>query len=89
MKLFGQVACEGITAAHIQKLQAEMKGAGCKNTYNNLVLGATGWVMKLAKVWRGIRDDVKRLSEKDNKPVARVLEPKEKQRLFRCCQDQF
>jgi integrase len=82
IKLFGQVACEGITAAHIQKLQAEIKDAGCKNTYNNLVLGATGRVLKLAKVWRRIRDDVKRLSEKDNKPVARVLEPEEKRRLF-------
>jgi integrase len=81
-KLFGHLACERITAAHIQQLQAEMKDDGCKNTYNNLVLGATGRVLKLAKVWRRIRDDVKRLSEKDNKPVARVLEPEEKRRLF-------
>jgi len=81
-RLFGHVPCEGITAANIQQLQAEMKNAGLKNTYNNLVLGATGRVLKLAKVWRRIRDDVKRLSEKDNKPVARVLEPEEKRRLF-------
>jgi integrase len=59
-----------------------MKGTGLKNSYNNLVLGATGRVLKHAKVWRRIRDDVKRLSEKDIKPVARVLEPEEKQRLF-------
>jgi len=81
-QLFGHVPCEGITAAHIQQLQAEMKNSGLKNTYNNLVLGATGRVLKLAKVWRRIRDDVKRLSEKDIKPVARVLEPEEKRRLF-------
>src|ERR1035437_2067173 len=81
-QLFGQVPCDGITAANIKQLQAEMKNAGLKNTYNNLVLGATGRVLKLAKVWRRIRDDVKRLSEKDNKPVARVLEPEEKRRLF-------
>src|SRR6266567_3485851 len=37
-KLFGDVACDRITAAHIQELQAEMKNAGRKNTYNNLVL---------------------------------------------------
>ena len=47
-KLFGQLACERITAAHIQQLQAEMKDSGCKNTYNNLVLGATGRVLKHA-----------------------------------------
>jgi hypothetical protein len=81
-KLFGAVACERITAAHIQQLQAEMKGTGLKNTYNNLILGAAGRVLKHAKVWRRIRDDVKRLSEKDIKPVARVLEPEEKRRLF-------
>lgn len=81
-QLFGHVPCAGITAAHIQQLQAEMKNSGLKNTYNNLVLGATGRVLKLAKVWRRIRDDVKRLSEKDNKPVARVLKPEEKKRFF-------
>jgi integrase len=81
-KILGGVACERITAMHIQQLQAEMKDAGRKNTYNNLVLGATGRVLKHAKVWRRIRDDVKRLSEKDIKPVARVLEPEEKRRLF-------
>src|SRR5437762_11432470 len=59
-----------------------MKNAGCKNTYNNLVLGATGRVLKYAEVWRRMRDKVKRLSEKDNKPVARVLEPEEKKQLF-------
>jgi hypothetical protein len=81
-KLFGSVVCERITAAHIQQLQGDIKGAGLKNTYNNLVLGATGRVLKHAKVWRRIRDDIKRLSEKDIKPVARVLEPEEKRRLF-------
>ena len=81
-KLFGAVACERITAAHIQQLQAEMKGTGLKNTYNNLILGAARRVLKHAKVWRRIRDDVKRLSEKDIKPVPRVLEPEEKRRLF-------
>lgn len=72
-QLFGHVPCKGITAANIKQLQAEMKNIGLKNTSNNLVIGATGRVLKLAKVWRRIRDDVKRLSEKDNKPVARVL----------------
>jgi integrase len=81
-KLFGAVACERITATEIQQLQGEIKGARLKNTYNNLVLGATARVLKHAKVWRRIRDDVKRLSEKDIKPVARVLEPEEKRRLF-------
>jgi hypothetical protein len=74
-KLFGRVPCDRITAAHIQQLQAEMKNDGCKSTYNNLVVGATGRVLKYAEVWQRIRDKVKRLSEKDNKPVARVLEP--------------
>jgi integrase len=82
MKLFGGVACELFTAAHIQKLQGEIKDAGLKNTYNNLVLGATARVLKHAKVWRRIRDDVGRLSEKDVKPVARVLKPEDKARLF-------
>jgi integrase len=81
-QLLGKVHCDRITAVHIQQLQSSMKNDGCKNTYNNLVLGATGRVLKLAKVWRRIRDDVKRLSEKDNKPVARVLEQDEKLRLF-------
>jgi integrase len=81
-QLFGHVPCEEITVANIKQLQAKMKNAGLKNTYNNLVLGATGRVLKLAKVWRRIRDYVKRLSEKENKPVARVLEPEEKRRLF-------
>ena len=82
MKLFGGIACELITAAHIQQLQGGIKDAGLKNSYNNLVVGATARVLKHAKVWRRIRDDVKRLSEKDIKPVARVLEREEKKRLF-------
>lgn len=81
-KYFGRVTCERITAAHIHEMQAEMKNDGCKNTYNNLVLGATVRVLRFAKVWHRIRDDVTRLSERDNKPVARILEPEEKKRLF-------
>jgi integrase len=59
-----------------------MKNNGCKNTYINLVVGATVRVLRFAKVWRRIRDDVNRLSERDNKPVARVLQPEQKKRLF-------
>ena len=59
-----------------------MKNDGCKNTYNNLVLGATIRVLRFAKTWRRIRDEVTRLSERGNKPVARVLQPDEKKRLF-------
>lgn len=81
-KSFGNLACELITAAHIHQLRAEMKKDGCKNTYNNLVVGATVRVLRYAKVWRRIRDDVTRLSERDIKPVARVLELEEKTRLF-------
>jgi hypothetical protein len=39
-------------------------------------------VLRFAKVWRWIRDNVTRLPERDNKPVARVLELREKKRLF-------
>jgi integrase len=81
-KQFGRVACERITAMHIQQLQAAIRNDGCKNTYNNLVLGATSRVLRFAKVWRRIRDDVTRLPEGDSKPVARVLELEEKKRLF-------
>jgi integrase len=81
-KQFGRVACEGITAMHIQQLQTAIRNDGRKNTYNNLVLGAAIRVLRFAKVWRRIRDDVTRLPEGDNKPVARVLEPPEKRRLF-------
>jgi integrase len=81
-KSFGRVPCERITATHIHELQAEMKNGGCKNTYNNLVLGTTIRVLRFAKTWRRIRDDVTRLSERDNEPVARVLQPDEKKRLF-------
>jgi integrase len=81
-KQFGRVACERITAMHIQQLQATMKSDGCKNTYNNLVLGAAMRVLRFAKVWRRIRDEVTRLPEGNNKPVARVLESLEKKRLF-------
>jgi hypothetical protein len=35
-----------------------------------------------SKVWRRIRDDVTRVSERDNEPVARVVKPAEKKRLF-------
>jgi hypothetical protein len=59
-----------------------MRNDGRKNTYNNLVLGATMRVLRFAKVWRRIRDDVTRLPEGDNKPVARVLQLQEKRRLF-------
>jgi integrase len=82
MKLFGRLACDQIHGAHIHQLQAEMKHDGCKNTYNNLVLGATVRVLRFAKVWQRIRDDVSRLSERENKPVARVLQPEQKKRLF-------
>jgi integrase len=82
MRCFGRLPCERITATHMHQLQAEMKKDGCKNTYNNLVLGATIRALKFAKTWRRIRDDVSRLSERDNKPVARVLQPDEKKRLF-------
>ena len=81
-KALGRVHCDRITAAQIQQLQASMKNEGRKNTYNNLVLGATARVLKHAEVWRKVRDRVKRLSERDNKPVARVLRPEEKRRLF-------
>jgi hypothetical protein len=81
-KSFGRVPCERIAATHIHELQAEMKNDGCKATYNNLVLGATIRVLRFAKTWRRIRDDPTRLSERDNKPVARVLQPDEKKRLF-------
>src|SRR6516162_7482053 len=81
-KSFGRVPCEKINAMHIQELQAGMKHDGCKATYNNLVLGATRRVLRFAKTWRRIRDDVTRLSERDNKPVARVLQADEKKRLF-------
>ncbi|MGA7920449.1 MAG: site-specific integrase [Candidatus Acidiferrales bacterium] len=81
-KLFGQVACGAITPMHIQQLQVEMKNDGCKNTYNNLVVGVTMRVLRFAKVWRRIRDDVTRVSERDNKPVARVMKAEEKKRLF-------
>jgi len=85
-KLFGRIACDRITAAHIEQLQAQMKAEGRKNTYNNLVFGATKRVLQFAKVWRRIRDDVARLSERDVKPVARVLQPEEKTRLFEVAQ---
>lgn len=81
-KLFGHVACERVTPMLIQQLQIEMKNDGCKSTYNNLVLGVTMRVLRFAKVWRRIRDDVTRVSERDNRPVARVLTPEEKKRLF-------
>jgi integrase len=81
-KQFGRVACERLTAMHIQQLQAALKNDGRKNTYNNLVLGAAIRVLRFAKVWRRIRDDVTRLPEGGTKPVARVLEPQEKKRLF-------
>jgi hypothetical protein len=81
-KRFGRVPCERITATQIQQLQTEMKNDGCKNTYSNLVLGATVRVLRFAKVWRRIRDDVHRVSERDVEPVARVLEKEEKKRLF-------
>jgi integrase len=81
-KQFGRVACERITAMHIQQLQVALKNGGRKNTYNNLVLGATTRVLRFAKVWRRIRDEVTRLPEGDNKPVARVLQSQEKKRLF-------
>ena len=81
-KLFGRVACEQIAPTHIYELQAAMKRDGCKNTYNNLVLGATVRVLRFAKVWPRIRDEVSRLSERENKSVARVLQPEQKKRLF-------
>ena len=79
---FGRVVCERITAMHIQELQAAIRNDGRKNTYNNLILGATMRVLQFAKTWRRIRDDVTRLPEGDNKPVARVLQSQEKKKLF-------
>jgi integrase len=81
-KQFGPVPCERISAMHIQQLQGAMRDDGCKNTYNNLVLGATLRVLKYAKVWRRIRDDVTRLPEGKLEPIARVLESNEKRSLF-------
>lgn len=81
-KQFGLIVCERITAMHIQQLQAAIRNDGRKNTYNNLVLGATLRVLRFAKVWRRIRDDVTRLPEGGNKPVARVLQLQEKKTLF-------
>jgi len=82
IKQFGRIACDRITAAHVHQLQIGIKNDGLKNTYNNLILGATMRVLRFAKVWRRIRDDVSRVSERDSKPVARVLKPEEKRRLF-------
>src|SRR5262249_31614433 len=57
-KLFGLLKCEKITAGHIQQLQSQMKADGCANTYINLVIGATSRVLRYAKMWRRIRDDI-------------------------------
>jgi integrase len=81
-KLFGHVVCERITPMHIRQLQVERKNDGRKNTYNNLVLGVTMRVLRFAKAWRRIRDDVTGVSERDNKPAALVLKPADKKRLF-------
>jgi len=80
-KLFGALPCEKIRVSHLQQLQASMKAANCKNSYINLVLGATARVLRFAKVWKRLRDDVKRLPEKKGS-VARVLTPEQKERLF-------
>ena len=58
-----------------------MKAAQRQNTYINLVMGATARVLKFAKVWRRIEDDVSRLPERKS-PVARVLSPEQKKKLF-------
>jgi hypothetical protein len=81
IRAFGTVPCEKIAAANIQRLQAEMKGSGCKGSYVNLVVGATGRVLRFAKTWRRIRDEVIRLPER-TKPVASVLTPEQKARRF-------
>jgi hypothetical protein len=80
------LTCDRIAPSHIEELQAQMKTKGLKNTYNNLVFGATKRVLQFAKAWRRIRDDVARLSEREVKPVARVLQPDEKKRLFEVAQ---
>jgi integrase len=59
-----------------------MKKDGRQNSYINLVIGTVSRVLRFAKTWRRIQDDVIRLRE-HQKPIARVLTPEQKTRLFR------
>ena len=81
LKLFGAVPCDRLTGIHIRRLQSDMKSAQCQHSYINLVMGAAVRVLKFAKVWRRIEDDVSRLPERKS-PVARVLSPEQKKKLF-------
>ncbi len=81
IRLLGTLACGKITSSHIQQLQASMKNDGCRNTYINLVVGATARVLAFAKTWRRIRDDVRRLPERVP-PPQRVLTREQKATLF-------
>jgi integrase len=78
---FGKLACEVISETHIQRLQADMKVNGCRNSYINLVVGASSRVLRFAKTWRRIQDNVTRLRE-PKCPIARILTSEQKTRLF-------
>jgi integrase len=81
-RLFGSLACEKITGLNVQQLQASMKEDGCHNSYINLVVSAAARVLRLAKTWRRIQDDVHRLRERVP-PPRRVLAPEQKVMLFK------
>jgi integrase len=79
--LFGHVKCGRLSAAHVGQLQATMKADGCKNSYINLVVGATGRALDHAKAWSRIQEDVRRLTEEPGQ-IGRAITLRQKKRLF-------
>jgi len=82
-KCFGKMLLTEITAERIGKYQATRKDEQASNRTINMEIGTLRMILKAAKLWRAIEDDVHMLTEDKN--VGRALTPDEDSRLLEAC----
>jgi integrase len=85
LPLFGSRMVTEITAEDIKTYQDRRLQQGASNKYINLELGTLRGVLKRAKAWANIQQDVRMLPIRDDTGCA--LSSDERHRLLRACQE--
>jgi integrase len=82
-KHFGPFLLVDITPEHIGKYQGLRQKQNASNRTINMEVSTLRMIMKAAKLWSAIADDVKMLSER--RDVGRALSPEEETKLLEAC----
>ena len=80
---FGSMLLADITPQHIGKYQGMRQKEGASNRTINMEVSTLRMMMKAAKLWNAISDDVRMLSER--RDVGKALTPDEEKRLLEAC----